>query len=824
MSTGLVSVSDCYHCGLPVPEHLDFRVEIEGQQRVMCCPGCQAVAASIVAGGLENFYRFRSEPATRPSEDTASQWAAYDLPEVQQDFVRELEGFEKEAQILIDGITCAACVWLIEKQLSRLPGVKSVSVNASTHRCLLHWDGEQQPLSQILANIKAIGYEPRPATDEQLFNLRKQESRTALMRLGVAGFGMMQVGMVAVALYAGGMQGISESMESLLRYLSLLIATPVVFYSAQPFFFAAWRSLKLRSFQHLSMDVPVSLAIGGAYLASIYATLSKSGEVYYDSVSMFTFFLLLGRFFEMRVRHGNSLASGNLAQLLPLTVNRLVDEEEHEVIPLKSLQVGDRVLVREGEIIPCDGLVVRGHSKVEEALLTGEAQPCDKSEGDFVIAGTLNSVSALQLEVKSLGEGTVLSAIDRMVQKAQAEKPRQQAFADRLASYFVSAVLLVTSLVGLYWYFEQPSQAIWIVLSVLVVTCPCALSLATPLALAAGTAAARRQGFLISRAHVLESMAKITHAVFDKTGTLTEGHLKISKVCTPLAACSLEEGQEQAYRLLAAALEKQNVHPIAKAFTSDQSLPVLDAVHNFVAEGVEGAQAGRTYRLGSEQFIREGFADARERVIVRPAANDPSLQWVLLASDQEPLLWFGLSDAHRSGAKSLMESLRREGVATELLSGDSSAAVETLAIHLSMSRFQAGAKPDEKLARVQTLQREGACVLMLGDGINDVPVLAAADVSVAMGAASDLAQVNADAVLLHNDLSALGGVRKIAQHTQRVIRQNISWALLYNVLALPLAVMGFVPPWAAAIGMSLSSLLVTANSMRLNRQSTAGET
>jgi len=812
-SAALELAEDCYHCGLPIPHYLNLTVDISGEPQAMCCPGCQAVALSIVDGGLENFYRFRSEHAQRPNESAKHQWPVYDLEEVQADFVTRLASGEREAQLLIQGITCAACVWLLEKQLAGMSGVTAVTVNASTHRCLVRWSNESQTLSHIMAECQRIGYEPSPATDEKAFQARKKENRQSLMRLGVAGIGMMQVGMVAIALYAGGLQGISEGMQSLLRYLSLVIATPVVFYSAKPFFQAARRSLMRAKLKHLNMDVPVSFAILGAYLASVYSTLTNSGEVYFDSVSMFTFFLLVGRYLEMRVRHANSLATGSLSQLLPFTANKIAEHGADPIaVPLKSLLVGDRVLVRAGEIFPSDGCVLRGSSSVEEALLTGEAKPQRKNVDDVVIAGTLNTESALEVRVTALGQNTTLSAIDSLVNRAELEKPLQQTLADKIAAYFVAAVLVLSFLVGTFWYFHEPEQAFWIVLSILVVTCPCALSLATPVALAAATSAARRQGLLITRAHVLESLANITRIAFDKTGTLTLGQLRV-KSCIPTQS----QFDEQQCMDLAVALEKNANHPIASAFLVEATqLFSANDIRQFTAEGVEGQIDKQFYRLGSVEFVCKIFPSSIQ-LNFSASVPEGNLQWILLGSEDGPIAWFGLSDSVRSGIKPLLSYCAAESINSELLSGDASSAVAALAEELGIQDFQAGAKPADKLARIHGLQASGERILMVGDGINDAPVLAGADVSIAMGAATDLAQTRADAVLLNNNLSAIAQVRNIALKTRKIIRQNVAWALCYNALALPLAALGMVPPWAAAIGMSASSLVVTLNALRLNR-------
>lgn len=817
------SDQSCYHCALPVPAGSDYPVEIDGQARAMCCPGCQAVAMAIVDGGLENFYRFRTEKSARPDE-SAQDFSVYDLVDVQSDFVLRLDGDEGSAcgraQLLLEGITCAACSWLIERHLSNLTGVSNIRVNATTHRLSVDFDPAQTLLSKVMCELDTIGYKPQPATDDRQQALLKKEKRTALMRLSLAGFGMMQVGMVAIALYAGAIQGMDSNWQSYLRWISLLIATPVVLYSARPFYSAAWRNLKHR---HLSMDVPVSLAIIGAYLASCWATLTGSGEVYFDSVSMFTFFLLLGRFLEMRARHSNKMAAGNATQLMPLSAQRLVTDNvsgqiETVTVPLKSLVCGDRVLVKSGETLPCDGVVVAGQSSVIEALLTGESRPIQKAQGDYVVAGTLNGDSALEVEVSAVGAQTQLSAIERLMSDASLDKPRQVAIADRLSRYFVAAVLIVSAVVFSTWWAIDRDHALWVTLSVLVVTCPCALALATPAALTAATRWLRRHGLLITRGHVLESLSKVTTVVLDKTGTLTLGHLSIERV-EVAPNCDLTEREVLA---LAAALEFSSSHPIASAFKPYSQGLNATQVRHFTAAGVEGfvssAEAkndnlntAKKYRLGAPEFA----LDIVEAAVSVDASRDG--QWLLLASTEGPLAWISLSDQARESAPKMLQELTAQGIKVELLSGDRSSAVADMANTLGIENYIAAATPEDKLDRIRVLQSRGEIVLMVGDGVNDVPVLAGADVSVAMAQATDLAKTRADSVLLSGDLSIIPRAMLKARDARVVIRQNLAWSLTYNIVALPMAAMGLIPPWAAAIGMSSSSLVVIANALRLNR-------
>lgn len=793
---------DCYHCGLAVPPGSDFTLTLEGQSRDFCCPGCQAVAEAIVDGGLANFYQFRSELNQRPDqqESSADKYAPFDLPDVQQDFVRTQDDGQRQAQLILESITCAACVWLIEHHLQQIPGVSDVKVNANTHRCLLTWDPEQQSLSQLMHELARIGYAPQPGTDDQQHRVQLEEQRQTLMRLAVAGIGMMQVGMFAVALYAGAL----EAWESFFRWVSFAVATPVVFYSARSFFQGAKRALQMR---HLTMDVPVAIAIGGAYAASGWATIFGGGEVYFDSVSMFTFFLLWGRYLEMRARHRNSLATGRLAQLLPLTADKWQENNQcFAPVPLKSLQAGDRVQISAGATVPCDGIVIDGRSGIVEALLTGEPDAVEKKAGDTVTAGTLNTDAPLQIEVQAVGANTRLSAIEHLVEQAQQEKPRQVAVADRLAGYFVGAVLIVSAVVFTSWYFIEPERALWITLSVLVVTCPCALSLASPAALTAAVAELRSRGLLVTRGHVLESLSSITRVVFDKTGTLTVGEPQVSDVV--LLQDDIDREQALA---IASALEAGSSHPLAKAFASFSGRYFARELQQETGQGVTGIVEDTAYRLGRIDFAAAGLSK------IPLAPETTSGQWLMLCDNDRAIAWFALQDTLRESASDSVKQLQARGLKVELLSGDSSPVGQSLANELGLDHCLTGVTPMQKLERVKALQASGEKVLMVGDGINDIPVLSGADISVAMGGATDLAQTQADSILLSSDLHALNNAFECASMTKRIIRQNLSWALAYNGSALPLAALGLIPPYLAAIGMSLSSLVVVVNALRIHK-------
>jgi Cu2+-exporting ATPase len=821
----------CYHCGLPVDKTGEFVLTLQQQARDFCCPGCLAVATIINDDGLEQFYQYRSQLNRRPKQQRES-FALYDRDDVQRGFVTHhhvvrhddaVSGDvnnindtaansperESTAHLLLDDITCAACVWLIEQHLQSIAGVVSVRVSADTHQCAVCWNRQQVSLSQLMMSLEDIGYRPHPFSEDKNEERQQRYQRMALMRLGVAGFGMMQVGMVAIALYAGDMQGIDDQWWSLLRWVSLIVATPVILFSAQPLWSTAYKNI-LRG--HLTMEVPVSIAIILAYSISVWATTTGTGEVYFDSVSMFTFFLLWGRYLEMRTRYKNRRQTHATTRLLPLIARRMVNDRIEEVV-LDELTIGDRVHIAAGNSLPCDGEVIQGVSTVNESLITGEAEPVRKQIGDQVIAGTVNMDGTLIIRATATQQATRLSTIERLTTFAEQDKPRAQQLANTVARYFVAAVLVGSAAVYTFWYFHQPEMALWITLSVLVVTCPCALSLATPAVLTATLSRMRTNGLLVLKGHVIETLAQVTRVVFDKTGTLTYGKPCVVKI-------TIVDGRYPREQVLAiaAAIERGSSHPIAHAFIDYEKHYRVDNHVLHTGVGVEGSVSidgkDRRYFLGKPTFLDANMA---------PPAKG---QWLLLSGsnndhdsnsndEQSPIAWICLSDELRASANNAVADLQKNRLAVDILSGDHVSVVRSIANNLGVLSYQAGVMPEEKLAYIRQLQANNDTVLMLGDGINDVPVLAGADVSIAMGSASDFARTHADAILLNNDLTMLAKNIALAHRCKSIMRQNMAWALAYNFSVLPLAAAGFIPPYLAAIGMSLSSLVVVINALRV---------
>ncbi|AZD28656.1 heavy metal translocating P-type ATPase [Pseudomonas chlororaphis] len=792
----------CYHCALPVPAGSRFTAVVLGAPREFCCPGCQAVAEAIVAGGLESYYSHRSEASANPEAlpvQLVDELALYDRADVQQPFVRH-EGELAETTLLMEGISCAACGWLIEKHLRSLPAVAEARLNLSNHRLHVRWTDSQLPLSQVLSELRLIGYAAHPYQADRACEQLAGENRLALRQLGVAGLLWFQAMMATMATWPEFNIDLSPELHTILRWVALFLTTPIVFYSCAPFFKGALRDLRTR---HLTMDVSVSLAIGAAYIAGIWTSITGVGELYFDAVGMFALFLLAGRYLERRARERTAAATAQLVNLLPASCLRLGADGQSERILLSELRLGDKVLVHPGAILPADGKILDGQSSIDESLLTGEYLPQPRSIGDAITAGTLNVEGALTVEVLALGQDTRLSAIVRLLDRAQAEKPRLAEIADRAAQWFLLFSLVAAVAIGLLWWQLDASRAFWIVLAMLVATCPCALSLATPTALTAATGTLHKLGLLLTRGHVLEGLNQIDTVIFDKTGTLTEGRLALRSI---LPVGDLDSQQCLG---LAAALENRSEHPIARAF--GRTPLAAEEVLSMPGLGLEGLVGEQRLRIGQPAFVCELSA------CTVPTMPDEAGQWLLLGDTQGPLAWFVLDDRLRSDAPALLAACKARGWNTLLLSGDSSPMVASVAAELGIDEARGGLRPDDKLQVLQQLHRQGRKVLMLGDGVNDVPVLAAADISVAMGSATDLAKTSADAVLLSNRLDALVQAFGLARRTRRIIVENLLWAGLYNGLMLPFAALGWITPVWAAIGMSISSLTVVLNALRLTR-------
>jgi Cu2+-exporting ATPase len=876
----------CFHCGEELPS-APVRLIIDGAERAMCCSGCAAAAAWIRDAGLADYYRLRTAEGQR-AEETPPDFSAWDRQDLLVEHSRKV-GDAREITVLVEGIRCAACAWLIGRALAGMPGVVEAEPNAVTGRLHLVWDPARTPLSAVLDRLAKLGYRPHLATGEEAERARAAERRDLIKRLAVAGIGSLQAMMFAEALYLDFHNTMPEATRDMFRWLTFLVSTPVVFYAGRPFLDGMANELRLRRF---GMDTLIASSVLIAYLASLVETIRGGPHVWYDAAVMFVLFLLVARFLERMARRKAQGAVDHLARARPALAWRERADGSLSQVPLHALEAGDRVQVRAGESVPADGVLLEV-AELDEALLTGESRPVRRGPGEPVYAGSMAVGRPFRFAVARTGQETLLSHLVRLVERAQAGRPRVAQLADAIASRFVVALFAVAAVVAVVWAQVQPERAFEVTLAVLIVSCPCALSLAIPAALAAAHARLAGSGVLVLRPDALETLARVDTVVLDKTGTLTQGRMRLLDVSIRQGMEDLESvlpntvtgprcgesdrgtAAHAAVLRIAAALERGSQHPIAAAFARDDA-PQAEDVRLVPGEGIEGMVEDRRWRLGHGAFVgveedddgvhlavveTPAGAPARVDAAEQPQAPSPVAHPTPVPGEQAPLAPFGtahptpvrdeepgarpagsrpgvsnhpphaladpprilpvasfrVGDALRADAGRAIHALCDLDLDLEVLSGDAAGAVAELCRDLGIERFRARQRPEDKLARVRTLQSQGRVVAMLGDGINDAPVLAGADVSIALAGGAPLAHRAADVVLMGESLSRLPETLALARDTRRLVRQNLAWALGYNALALPFAALGFVTPWMAAIGMAASSLVVTLNALRLAR-------
>jgi len=819
----------CFHCGLPAAISSPWKVVIDGADRAMCCPGCAAVAQAIVDAGQSSWY------ATRDGYAATAAGADALPPELalyRNDDPRfALDATDCQAVLLVDGIRCAACVWLIERRLLRLPGVVGAEMNVATGRLCVRWRKDACEAADVLRALHAIGYPAWPYDAARHSRQLQQSGRALGRRLFVAGLSMMQVMMYVAPAYladdAVNQGTLDAGMAALMQWASLLLTLPAICYSATPFFRGAWSSLRARA---LGMDVPVALGIAAAFGASVIATWRGHGEVYYDSVTMFIFLLLCSRWLELAARRKAACALERLLHGLPASASLLAGwpaARGATVVDAALLKPGDIIAVKPGEAFAADGDIIEGTTSADLSLLTGESAPQAVAAGASVPGGAINAGHAVLLRVTRAAGDSTLAGLLKLVEKAGSAKPAIALWADRTASWFVAALLLLATAAWLWWHWMDPARAWPVAIAVLVVSCPCALSLATPSALAAATDRLLAQGILVVQPHVLETLHRATHIVFDKTGTLTEGKPAVRHV----ARLGPGAGPDNRAALqIAAALEAHSAHPIAGAILAAAAEGGLAArwtamdVMETSGQGLEGSICGQRYRLGNAAFVAaiagpdmgaQTGAGADEGGA--PAWSGDSMSAVYLGMDGAWLACFYITDALRTDARRTVDYFRAHGKQVVLLSGDRDALARQVAWQLGIAMVQGDCLPHQKVEYVQRLQRDGAVVAMVGDGINDAAVLGSADVSFAMGSGAALAQAHADTVLLNGQLHAVADSARCARRAMGVIRQNLAWAMLYNATAIPAAAFGLLNPWLSGVGMALSSAVVVINAMRLRK-------
>jgi P-type Cu2+ transporter len=744
--------------------------------------------------------------------DDPQEWVIFSRP---LDTLPSAEGIW-ESQLAVGGMHCAACSLTVEQALLATKGVIAARVSAASGRANVTWSAALTRPSQWMAASQALGYRLLPASDAFAADHGRQETRLALWRWLVAGFCMMQVMMYAAPSYFAAPGEISPDIVKLLRWASWVLSLPVVLFSCGPFFSHAYNDLKRRT---VSMDLPVALGIAITFMVSTAATFEPQAwwgrEVYFDSLTMFVFFLLTGRWLEQRLRNRTAGALNHLMQRLPDSVERQLANGQFERVAARRLRVGDVVRVLPGEAFPADGTIVAGDTFTDEALLTGESRPVPRALGAKVMAGSYNLSASVQVRVGQTGQATRYAQIVALMELAAVDKPRLALLADRVAKPFLALLLLAAVGAAAFWWATDPARALMAAVAVLVVTCPCALSLATPTAILTSAGFLARRGVLVRRLQAIESLEEIDTVVFDKTGTLTQAHMGLSAVHT-------REGITDTQALqLACALAQHSLHPVSRALVAAQDglsseTPVVVDVKEFAGRGLEGWLAApapecvNPLRLGSAQFCN---------VVASPVDH----RQVFLSDASGWIARFDLDEVIQPDASEAVAALLARGLDVQMLSGDRETAARRVADRLGIRAVLADCSPETKLAHLQGLQRQGRKVMMVGDGLNDGPVLAGAHVSVAVGNAVPLAQAQSDLIIPGGQLHLLPTLLLQAGRTMAIVRQNLWWAAIYNAVCVPLAIAGWLPAWLAGLGMASSSLLVIANAARLTRVPTGHE-
>lgn len=802
----------CFHCGLPILPGERYSVSLSGVMRDFCCFACQSVCSAIFDAGLQGYYQRTPDgvllaPPPSPPKDVD----IYDIDEVQQEFITQ-KGELRDIHLLVEGIHCPACVWLIERGLQREPGVQQVSVNFATKRVHLRWDNRTNKLSKLIMAFSKIGYSAVPYDPELAEGAIKSSNRSMLYRLFFSGFAMMNLIWISIALYSGADKG---EFREFFHWMGFALATPTLLYAAYPFYKGAIIGLR---FARLTMDLPIAIGLSVTYVYSTYITVTdnKIGEVYFDTVTNLIFVILIGRYLEGMFRHQALSATKRLMEL-QARVAMVVQDGIEKITPIRGVQLGDHVLIKPGYKVPVDGVVLEGSSEVDESMLTGESAPVKKTVGSSVSAGTVNANGALLVDTMSILQNTVLAKIIRLVEEAQSSKAPIQRLADAIIPWFVLGTLTCATLTFFFWYSVNFELALMAATSVLIISCPCALGMATPMSVAVASGLGAKHGILVKNGLVLETLSKVTHFVFDKTGTLTEGKVSFNQMHTRANFIESE------ILCRAAAVERLSEHGLAQAIVGEaqaQQLKYREAVvDEFQASpglGVQATVDGKAVLLGNLNWLKKkGVALDEDLLEKSNALETQAMSCVHCAINDTHVAVFALADKLRDDAQQLVNELRAEGITMTLLSGDRQPVVDAVAQQLGGMDVIAEVLPQDKDQVIQRLQQGGAVVAMVGDGINDAPALIRADVGIALGSGTDVSVESADIVLMQSELNKVRLASLLSRRTLLAIKQNIGLSFVYNIMMVPLAMMAKVDPLLAAITMPISSLVVIGNAARI---------
>ena len=812
----------CFHCKLPIDENQAvITAEIEGKQEEFCCLGCKSVCEAIYQSGMSGFYQRTLDDTTlAPPPEISKDLQIYDLEEIQQDYV-QINGNIRTIQLLVEGIHCAACVWLIEKSLAHIDGVIKAQVNLSAKKLQLVWDNEQLKLSEVMARLGQIGYNAVPFDPEIAEGKLQRQNRSMLYRLGFAAFAAMNLMWISIALYTGADQG---DYKNFFYWLGLGLSTPTLLYSGYPFFKSAWTGLLNR---HLTMDLPIAIGAFSTWSYSVYVTVFQveGAHVYYDTVVNFIFVILTGRFLEAISKRKAVSSTQRLLDLQPKVAWLLENGEARQVL-VKSIKKGEKVLVKPGERIAVDGVIVKGKSEIDESMLTGESFPISKTVGDPVSAGTTNKEGVLEIQVERVLADTALGKIINLVDEAQSSKAPIQCTADRIVPWFVSTTLVLALITFLYWLHVDFEKALMAATSVLIITCPCAFGLATPMAIAVATGVGARIGVLFKHGAVLEMLAAIRHYVFDKTGTLTKGQIAIIDIISEINPSFLSQREvgkldvaEKQLLQQAAELEKMSEHPVARAivnYVKQQKWQLdghvsVDEIKVISGQGIKARVNNRIMAIGNQALLQAMKLKSDLFAMDKKLTSSH----VYIYDEKAGIMLLEVEDQLRENAKEVVQNLINKGIDITLLSGDKKPVAESIAAQLGIANVIAEVHPEEKDEVIKTLQQQGKQVAMVGDGVNDAPALVRADVGIAMESGTDVSLDSADVILLNSDLEKIPLAMDLSQRTLLTIKQNIGLSIVYNIIMVPLAMAAWVTPLVAAIAMPISSLLVIGNAARI---------